>query len=157
MDDWGLGVKQTTVEEKVKLEAEEIKVEKKSQEHNVFHIISSAVDRKFVPREEEYDKIPPYLFLRYFANDPNGLIIVSELNVRKNIPKKWEYWFMRLMMPKSTRFIRFNKKEKFDDEQFLENLKHYYKCNERQALEYLKLLPESEVNRIKNIYKHGSM
>jgi hypothetical protein len=155
MDDWGLGVKQQTVQDKIKEEIEEQKAEKKAQEHNVFHIISSAVDRKFIPAEDEYDKIPPYLFLRYFSNDPTGLILVSELNVRKNIPKKWEYWFMRYMMPESIRYIRFNKKDKFEDEQFLENLCHYYKCNDRQALEYLEVLPEEEVKRIKDMYRHG--
>lgn len=156
-DDWGLGTKKTTVQEKVKVEMEELKAEKKAKEHNVFHIISSAVDRKFIPREEEYDKIPPYLFLRYFANDPVGLVLVSELNVRSNIPKKWEYWFMRHMMPKSTRYIRYNKKDKFDDEEFLNNLCDYYKCNDRQALEYLKMLPDDEVAKIREMYKSGKM
>ena len=156
-DDWGIGVKDVSIEENLKNELDEYKAEKKALENNCFNIISSAVDRKFIPAEEEYEKMTPYLFLRYFSNDPTGLIIVSELNVRKNIPKKWEYWFMRLMMPVSIRYIRYNKKEKFEDEDFLNNLCHYYKCNQRQAIEYLNILPEQEINKIKDMYRQGIM
>lgn len=156
MDDWGLGVRDTSVDDRI---SEELKNEKgsKSNDKNPFNIISSAVDKKFIPAEEDYDKISPYLFLRYFANDPAGLMIVSELNVRRNIPKKWEYWFMRLMMPLSTRFIRFNKKEIFEDTEMLKNLTTYYKCNDRQAIAYYNLLPEEELEKIRFMYKHGRM
>ena len=120
-------------------------------------MISSAVDRKFVPSDEDLNKISPYIFLRYFSNDPAGLMIVSELNIRNNIPKNWEYWFMRLMMPQSTRYIRYTKKEKFEDEPLLENLKHFYKCNEKQALEYYSMLPPEEVDKIRERYRHGKI
>lgn len=156
-DDWGMGVKKTSIQEKIDEEIEDMRREKKESEHNVFHIIGSAVDRKFIPTAEEYDKISPYLFLRYFSNDPVGLMIVNELNVRNNIPRKWEYWFMRDMMPKSTRFIRYSKKDKFDDEHFLEHLTHYFKCNDRQALEYLDILPDEEIDKIKDLYRGGVM
>ena len=157
MDDWGLGVKKTSVQDKIDVEIEDMRRDKKENEHNVFHIISSAVDRKFVPKEDEYDKISPYLFLRYFSNDPVGLMLVNELNITNNIPRKWEYWFMRDMMPKCTRYIRYSKKDKFEDESFLENLAHYFKCNDRQALVYLDMLPEEEINKIKELYRSGSI
>lgn len=154
VDDWGLGVKKKTADEIVSEELEQYRAEKKEVQ-NIFSIISSAVDRKFVPTEEELNKMTPYIFLRYFSNDPSGLMIVSELNIRNNIPKVWEYWFMRLMMPQSTRYIRYMKKEKFEDETLLNNLKHFYKCNEKQALEYYNMLPPEEIEKIKEKYRHG--
>ena len=154
VDDWGLGTKQKTAEEIVSAEWDEYKLEKKDNQ-NIFAVISSAVDRKFVPTDEDLNKMSPYIFLRYFSNDPAGLMIVSELNIRNNIPKNWEYWFMRLMMPQSTRFIRYAKKEKFEDETLLNNLMHYYKCNQKQALEYFNMLPSEEVEKIRERYKYG--
>jgi hypothetical protein len=155
IDEWGLGVKTKTVEETIKEEVEQARLEKKAKDTNVFNIISSAVDRKIIPADEDYAKIPTYLFLKYFSNDPTGLVLINELNTRSNIPSKWEYWFMRIMMPKSIRFIRYNKKEKFDDPDLLENLMQYYKCNELQAKEYYSILPPAEVAKIKSIYKTG--
>jgi hypothetical protein len=155
LDDWGLGVKSGSIEDAIKDEIEIARREKKEKETNVFNIISSAVDRKIIPQDEDYAKIPTYLFLKYFSNDPTGLMLISEMNIRSNIPSKWEYWFMRIMMPKSIRFIRYNRKEKVEDPDFLENLQHYYKCNELQAKEYLKMLPPEEQTKIKNIYRTG--
>lgn len=154
MDDWGLGISQPSIEDTVTAEYEAMKSEKKEQT-NMFNIIASAVDKKFVPTQEELGKITPYMFLRYFSNDPSGLMIVSELNIRNNIPKEWEYWFMRLLMPASIRYIKYTKKEKFEDQDLLDCLTHYYKCNEKQAIEYYNMLPPDEVQKIRDKYRHG--
>jgi len=154
-DDWGLGTVKEKLNEKIKKEAEEYKQEQNANKHNVFQIISSIIDKKFIPTDEELEKMSSYLFTKYFSNDPTGLTLVNELNIRDNIPKKWEYWFMRIMMPRSIRYIRYNKKSKYDDEEFMDNLCHYYKCNEKQAEEYLKLLPDEEIEKIRKKYKYG--
>lgn len=154
MDDWGLGVSTPSVEQTINAEYEALKAEKK-ENTNMFNIIASAVDKKFVPTPEELSKITPYMFLKYFSNDPSGLMIVSELNIRNNIPKEWEYWFMRILMPPSIRYIKYTKKEKFEDQDLLDCLTHFYKCSEKQAIEYYNMLPKEEVDKIRERYRHG--
>ena len=157
LDEWGIGTPAKSIDDEIQKEMDEAAQEKKASERNMFTVIATAAQRNFIPTEEEYDKISSYLFLRYFSNDPYGLMLVNDLNIRNNIPRKWEYWFMRILMPPSTRYIRYNKKEKFEDEELLEHLRHYYKCSENTAKEYYEMLPKDEIERIKGLYKVGNV
>lgn len=127
-----------------------------AEEKSFFQLITSVVDKKFMPTDEQIEGMNSYILLQYLSNDPMGAIVANTMNVYSEIPLVAQYRFLRNALPKNIKFIKFAKKEKISDSN-ITLVREYYKLNDKLALEYLELISEEDLERIKDYYSGGRM
>lgn len=148
LDEWGMSVpiKESKEEES-----------KKKPKINIFDVMASSYDRKKPEAtEDEIEALSPYMFARYLSNNPVAVFWANELNNHDNIPKLYQYKFVRLSFPKDkVKFIRYIKSEEIFDKDTVEYACIEYKCGKEIAVKYLEMLPDTEVKRLIQKYTVG--
>jgi hypothetical protein len=127
-----------------------------AEEKTFFQILTSTVDKKFFPTETQIETLNSYIMLQYISNDPMGAIVANSMNVYHNTPITAQYRFIRHALPKNVKFIKFLKKEKVSDEN-INLISKYYNLNDKLAMEYLEMMTEEDILRIKDYYSGGRM
>lgn len=123
------------------------------EERTFFQIITSIVDKKFFPTEDEIGTLNSYITLQYLANDPQASMYANVINCYSDIPLSAQYRFLRHSLPK--KFIKFNKKEKIQDKETVELVSRYYNISEKLAINYLELLNTNDIDEIKDYFNCG--
>lgn len=125
------------------------------KQYGFFDILTSIVNKKEIPDEIIKKQFNSFIALNWLSNHPAGLLIGNYLNASRgnsSINDFVGYKFLRnaINLPKNT-FIKYSKKQK--QEELLELIEKKYKCSYETAREYLEILPDSEIKKIKAIKK----
>jgi hypothetical protein len=120
-----------------------------------YSIMKSAVDKTFVPTNDELKKINSFFLTRFISNDPSTIYIANTLNCYvKNIPIESQYNFVRNSTMDKINFINYPKKERIISDKELNIIAHYYKCNLAIAKQYVEILGLDRTNEILTKYKN---
>jgi len=114
-----------------------------------YAIMKSAIDKSFNPTDEELKKINSFFLTRFTSNDPSTIYISNILNCySKYIPIEAQYKFIRNSTMNNIAFINYPKKIRVTSDKNLKVLMKYFKCNERVAKDYAKILGEEKIEEI---------
>lgn len=99
--------------------------------------------------EKDYNA---FIINRSLSFFPDAIFYANEMNKFNNIPKKWQFDFLRNSLPKRKRFSKWPKKETPDNFELIQN---YFEVNQERAQEILSLLSQEQVNCINDYVNKG--
>ena len=115
---------------------------------NPFEFINSISYKKNNLLKEQYSEkdYPSFLVNKGLSLYADTIIYANEINRRPWIDNKLAYDFYLNSIRPRKRYSKWFKKTKDED---LELLKEYYKCSESKALEYLNVLSETQLEKLR--------
>ena len=115
---------------------------------NPSEFINSISYKKNNLLKEQYSEkdYPSFLVNKGLSLYADTILYANEINRRPWIDNKLEYDFYLNSIRPRKRYSKWFKKTKDED---LELLKEYYKCSESKALEYLNVLSETQLEKLR--------
>jgi len=84
---------------------------------------------------------------------PDTVLYANQMNVIRDIPKKWQFEFLKNSIPKKKRFSKWHKKEATTDS--LKLIMNHYKYSEKKAYEVLNILTPKQLIELQQAYDKG--
>lgn len=100
--------------------------------------------------EKEYNSFLINKGLSYF---PDTILYANEMNQKSDMPKKWQFDFLRHSIPKRKRFSKWHKKDNVSE--IVKLMMKYYKYSEKKAYEVHDLLSEDQIKELVEVYQTG--
>lgn len=122
---------------------------------NPFEFINSISYKKNNLLKDGYSEkdYPSFLVNKGLSLYADTILYANEINRRPWIDNKLAYdYFLNSIRPRK-RYSKWFKKTKNED---LELLKEYYKCSESKALEYLNILSETQLEKLRKRLTKGN-
>lgn len=98
----------------------------------------------------------PFITNRSFSNFRDTLLLSNEMNLRHQLPKKLQYDFYKYLVRPSKRWAKWPKKDK-EKLALLEMICEYYECSIKAAQEYLGILKDSDIEKIRKAMDKGGV
>lgn len=98
---------------------------------------------------KEYDA---FLTNRFFSYFPDTVLLANEINVQPSMPKLMQHDFYLHAVRSRKRFSEWAKKEKDETRNFLCQI---YKCNNRLADTYMRILTPEQLAELRKEYDEG--
>lgn len=118
----------------------------------MFKTMTSALDPKKRPSDEEVSKIPSYIFCRWLSGNPSTILAANTINQLFDIPVENQYWMIKAAFSGKIRFIPYPSQAKMDTEKSIENVSDYFKVSPEKAREYVDLISPDEMEFIQSLY-----
>jgi hypothetical protein len=96
----------------------------------------------------------PYMINRFISMCDLYVPIVNEIN-KYDIPKKAHFQYFFSILPKRKQFFNYIKKKKDLNENQKIILCNYFQIGKKEVDEYIRLLDESQIEEILEIYRYG--
>lgn len=121
---------------------------------DTFKVITSCLNKKTQIPEEEIEKIPSYIFLRWLSGSPYTILAANSINMYNKIPMLNQFYMIRNAFGDKIKFIKYPKtsNEKGDSYE-LECLMKYFNISLEKAKEYYELIDEKELQNIVLMFK----
>ena len=122
---------------------------------NPFEFINSISYKKNKLLKDGYSEkdYPSFLVNKGLSLYSDTILYANEINRRPWIDNKLAYdYYLNSIRPRK-RYSKWFKKTKNED---LELLKEYYKCSESKALEYLNILSETQLEKLRKRLTKGN-
>lgn len=122
---------------------------------NPFEFINSISYKKNNLLKDGYSEkdYPSFLVNKGLSLYADTILYANEINRRPWIDNKLAYdYYLNSIRPRK-RYSKWFKKTKNED---LELLKEYYKCSESKALEYLNILSETQLEKLRKRLTKGN-
>lgn len=119
----------------------------------MFKTMTSVLNTKQNPSEDEINKIPSFIFCRWLSGNSNTVLAANQLNLFSNIPMVNQYKMIKSVFAGKIKYIPYPKNVNADalkKEQYIAN---YFKINIDKAKEYLELMDNNEINTIVSMYE----
>lgn len=100
--------------------------------------------------EKDYNAFMVNRGLSYF---PDTILYGNEMNRNFDMPKEWQFQFLRLSIPKKKRFSKWHKKDSATD--LLKLIMKHYKYSEKRAYEVINILSPTQIEEIRASYETG--
>jgi hypothetical protein len=100
--------------------------------------------------EKDYNAFMVNRGLSYF---PDTILYANEMNRNFDMPKEWQFQFLRLSIPKKKRFSKWHKKDSVTD--LLKLIMKHYKYSEKRAYEVINILSPTQIEEIRASYETG--
>lgn len=115
-----------------------------------FKFLNSIHETKTDLLESEYQPkdYNPYFVNRYLSSNMDTVLYAQEMNQRYHIPQHMQYDYLRTVIKSRRRKCSWGKKIKVEN---VDIVKLYYNCSTKDALRYLELLTDEQINKIKLI------
>jgi hypothetical protein len=124
--------------------------ELKKEKFNMFEVMTTCMNKKRVPSDEELSKLSPFLFHNLLSGDINTLMMGLFLDRYSSIiPVENQWKFVNSLVPKY--YVPYPKNLQ-EDKESIEFLQEIYCINKNTAKEYLKMLPKEELKALKQKY-----
>lgn len=120
-----------------------------------FDFLNSINDNKqnlFEDAQAEKD-YSPFMINRGLSYFPDTIMYANEMNKNYDIPKQWQFDFLRYGITKKKRFSKWHKKDVRTED--LKLICKHYKYSEKRAYEIIDLLTQDQINEIKTLYEIG--
>ena len=100
--------------------------------------------------EKDYNAFMVNRGLSYF---PDTILYGNERNRNFDMPKEWQFQFLRISIPKKKRFSKWHKKDSVTD--LLKLIMKHYKYSEKRAYEVINILSPTQIEEIRASYETG--
>ncbi len=100
--------------------------------------------------EKEYNSFMINRGLSYFSDT---ILYANEMNRSGDIPKKWQYDFYRISIPKKRRFSKWHKQDKLEEK--TELIMREYNYSRQKALSVVDMFTEDSINNLREKYETG--
>ena len=122
------------------------------EKRNSYQVMTSILKKDFIPTEEEIKSLNSWMITRWLSNHPYGIEIANYINNNHNMPLHAQYWLARNKVF-GIKYIPYPKKES-DKNEVYEIFSNHYNCRLEIAKEMVSRLPQSEIDKIVNMYKN---
>lgn len=122
---------------------------------NVWDIINSiSQNKKDLSEEDEFEKTyNSFLVCRNFSYFPDTLEYANHMNMLYHLDSRLQYEYLRNIIRPRKRFSKWAKKK---EDKNVETIKLYYKCSDKKADEYLKILTPKQIKQIHDYLTKGT-
>lgn len=153
--DEGLPYEEKVVsKEPIEYEVSGIDLQPLKSSRNMWEVQTSILKKDFIPTEQDLKLLTSYYLCRWLANHPVGIDVAVLVNSYSWMPIELVYWYARAYVH-GVKYITPPKKADIDSET-LEAIMAEFKINPNLAKRYMKILPESEQNRlVKKWFRQG--
>jgi len=103
--------------------------------------------------EKEYN---PFITNRSFSNFRDTIFLANEMNRRHQLPKKLQYDFYKYLVRPSKRWSKWPKKDK-EKLVLLEMICEYFECGLKTAHDYLTILKDTDIEKIRKAMDKGGV
>jgi len=100
----------------------------------------------FEDPQAEKDYVP-FLVNRSLSYFPDTVMYANAVNTTPNIPKRWQFEFLKNSIPKRKRFSKWGKKESLPQD--IAAVCSFYKYSTERALEVMSILSQEQLKFIK--------
>ena len=118
----------------------------------MFKTMTSVLDVKKNPSDEEIQKIPSYIFCRWLSGNPHTLLAANQINLYDAIPIENQYKMVKNVFAGKIKFIPYPKNESADKLKKIEFVSKHFNISLEKAQEYLDFISESELKKIIDMY-----
>lgn len=122
---------------------------------NPFDFLKSINDKtgNIIDRDNETEKhYNPFIVNRALSNFADTVLCANAMNTLNHLPKKMQYDYLYNCIKKKNRFSKWVKSVKTEEEEMIMN---YYKISRTRAKEYLGLITEADIEKLKIITDTG--
>ena len=109
-------------------------------------------NKKNLYEEDPDAKYPAYIINRCMSGHLDTVLFANEMNMNYHISKRMQYDFYINSLRPRKRFSPWSKKESVD---YLEDIKEYYGYSYTKALEVIRILPKSDLEKIRKLLHKG--
>jgi hypothetical protein len=96
----------------------------------------------------------PFIVNRALSMSLDTVLLANEMNVHRDLDNKLQFSFLLNIVNKRKRFDKWQKKEEFDD---LDYVKEYFNYSNEKAIQALQVLSEEQLNELKQkLHKGGT-
>lgn len=100
--------------------------------------------------EKEYNSYIVNKGLSYF---PDTVLYANQMNVHSDVPKKWQFDFLKSCIPKKKRFSKWHKKSPLPED--IELIQEYYQYSYKKAVDAMSILTSIEIQNIRDMMLRG--
>lgn len=118
----------------------------------MFKTLTSSLDLKKNPTEEEIKKIPSFIFTRWLSGSPHAISAANAINLYTDIPIENQYYMVKHAFGGKIKYIPYPKNETVDKLKKVQFIADYFKINEEKATEYLDIISKEELKKIVDMY-----
>lgn len=123
-----------------------------SEKRNPYQVMTNILKKEFKPSDEEMKSVNSFMMVRWLSNHPQSIAVANYINNNHTMDIVQQYT-LAYNTVHGIKYIANKGKEKHNDE-VLDILSEHYNLRYELAKEYLKMLPEEEVQRIVGMYKN---
>ena len=118
----------------------------------MFKTLTSAIDPKKNPTDEEIAKIPSYIFCRWLSGNPMTITAANAINLYSDIPITNQYKMVKSAFAGKVRFIPYPKNVSQDTLKSREFVAEHFNISDEKAQEYMDLISPEELKSIVDMY-----
>lgn len=122
---------------------------------DVWKILNSISQTKIdLSKEDGFDKTyNSYMICRGLSYFPDTIEYANHMNMMYHLDNKLQYEYLKNIIRPRKRWSKWAKKK---EDKSLEIIKTYYKCSDKKAIEYLRILTDKQLKAIKEYLVTGT-
>lgn len=118
----------------------------------MFKTMTSCLDPKKTPSDDEIRKIPSYIFCRWLSGNPYTIMAANQINLRSDIPIENQYKMVKVAFAGKIKYIPYPKNVSEESQKQIEYLSEHFKISIEKAREYIQLIDKKELSDIVQMY-----
>lgn len=118
----------------------------------MFKTITSALDPKKTPSEEDINKIQSYVFCRWLSGNPHAIQAANMINVYSDIPMVNQYNMVKSAFGGKIKYIPYPKNISEKELKEVEYVSAHFNISLEKAKEYIDLISKKELKQIVDMY-----
>lgn len=116
--------------------------------------IAKVINTKSGHMEVDKDNYNIFILNKIFSNNQDSAFFANEANAfTKNIPEQFYFDFYYYGLSKASRYGKWYKQPKEDDQELIEYVQNYFNYNKAKAIEALECFNEETIKAIKDDIK----
>lgn len=118
----------------------------------MFKTITSVLDPKKNPSNEDLQKISSYIFCKWLSGSPHAVGAANQINLYSDIPIENQYKMIKSAFAGKIKYIPYPKSITEDKLKKIKYIAEHFNINEDKANEYLEYMSVDEINKIITMY-----
>lgn len=119
----------------------------------MFKTMTSVLDPKKNPKDEDIQKIPSYIMCRWLSANPYTILPANMINLYHDIPIENQYHMIKAAFAGKIKYIPYPKNTSEDTLKKIEYVADFFKVSEEKAKDYLQYISKEELTEIVNMYQ----
>lgn len=123
----------------------------------MFKTMTSVLDKKKNPSQEQIKKISSFIFVRWLAGSPLTILAANIINRYDKIPIENQYQMIKGVFAGKIGYIPYPKKQQLQIQKKIKYLSEHYKISHEKACDYLKYISDEQLKEIVDMYSEYEM
>jgi hypothetical protein len=122
---------------------------------NLFDFLKSISETKesMLDLEDFNKQYPAFMINRFLSASRDTIFFANIMTQMSHLPENLQYAFLFNGIDKKKRYFHYGGKGTAHKSKEIECVVKYYSCNKEQALDYINLMTEEQLQNIKDIYE----